>query len=311
MHNETAVYGGQAVIEGVMMRSMRAMAVAVRNPDGEIELFTKTLTGTLRGRVARAPFVRGVVGLVDAFGLGMRSLTYSASVAGGDEVDYEGPLTWGTLVVSLALGLGLFFLLPAALGQAGEGWLGLSAVSGNLLEGVMRLVLVVGYIWAIGFMPDIARIYGYHGAEHKTIHAFEADAELTPESVARFPCEHPRCGTAFLLIVVVLSVLMFAALGPLPLLWRLGTRLLLLPVLASLAYEYLRLTAKNMHLRFVRVLVFPTLVLQRLTTRDPDHDMLAVAISAFTAMQATDSGVDALRYKGKNGQVADTNRALA
>ena len=274
----------------MMMRNARAMAVAVRNPDGKIELFKQTLTGPLRGRIAQTPFVRGVVGLVDAFGLGVRSLMYSASVASGEEAEYEGPLAWGTMAFSLTFGIGLFFLLPAALGQAGEEWLGLSVGGGNLLEGVVRMGLVVGYIWAIGFVPDIGRIYGYHGAEHKTIHAFEADAELTPEAVARFPREHPRCGTAFLLVVVVFSVLIFAAFGPLPLLWRLGTRLLLLPVLASVAYEYLRLTARNMHLGFVRLMVRPTLVLQRLTTREPDEAMLAVAIAAFRAMQAVEEG---------------------
>ncbi len=273
-----------------MMRNARAMAVAVRNPDGKIELFKQTLTGPLRGRIAQTPFVRGVVGLVDAFGLGVRSLMYSASVASGEEAEYEGPLAWGTMAFSLTFGIGLFFLLPAALGQAGEEWLGLSVGGGNLLEGVVRMGLVVGYIWAIGFVPDIGRIYGYHGAEHKTVHAFEADAELTPEAVARFPREHPRCGTAFLLVVVVFSVLIFAAFGPLPLLWRLGTRLLLLPVLASVAYEYLRLTARNMHLGFVRLIVRPTLVLQRLTTREPDEAMLAVAIAAFRAMQAVEEG---------------------
>ncbi|HJO33778.1 MAG TPA: DUF1385 domain-containing protein [Anaerolineales bacterium] len=287
---ENRIYGGQAVIEGVMMRNARAMAVAVRNPDGKIELFKQTLTGPLRGRIAQTPFVRGVVGLVDAFGLGVRSLMYSASVASGEEAEYEGPLAWGTMAFSLTFGIGLFFLLPAALGQAGEEWLGLSVGGGNLLEGVVRMGLVVGYIWAIGFVPDIGRIYGYHGAEHKTVHAFEADAELTPEAVARFPREHPRCGTAFLLVVVVFSVLIFAAFGPLPLLWRLGTRLLLLPVLASVAYEYLRLTARNMHLGFVRLIVRPTLVLQRLTTREPDEAMLAVAIAAFRAMQAVEEG---------------------
>jgi uncharacterized protein YqhQ len=201
-------------------------------------------------------------------------------------------------------------LLPAALGQVGEEWLGLSVGVGNLLEGFARLGLVVGYIWVIGYVPDIRRIYGYHGAEHKTIHAFEADAELTPEAVARFPREHPRCGTAFLLVVVVLSVLIFATFGPLPLLWRLGTRLLLLPVLASIAYEYLRLTARNMHLGFVRLMVRPTLVLQRLTTREPDEAMLAVAIAAFRAVQAVEEG-DAPAQAEAEKPLTKTTTAMA
>jgi len=298
MPSERVVYGGQAVMEGVMMRSARSMAVAVRNPSGDIELFTKTLSGPLRGSIASKPFVRGVVGLVDAFSLGMRSLIYSASVSEGNEADFEGPLESGTILLSLGIGIGMFFLLPATLAQSGEQWLGLSVGVGNLLEGVIRLALVVGYIWSIGFIPDIGRIYGYHGAEHKTIHAFEAKAKLTPDTVARFPREHPRCGTAFLLVVVVISVLIFSVFGPLPFIWRLGTRLLLLPVLASVAYEYLRLTAKNMHIGIVRVLVQPTLALQRLTTRDPDYDMLAVAISAFKAVQEADSKVRDLSING-------------
>ena len=302
MPKERSVYGGQAVIEGVMMRNARAMAVAVRNPEGDILVFTQTLAGPLRGRIARAPFVRGVVGLVDAFGIGVRSLMYSASVAGGDEANYEGPIAWGTLAVSLTLGIGLFFLLPAALGQAGETWLGISVVTGNVLEGITRLILVIGYIWAIGFVPEIERIYGYHAAEHKIIHAFESDAELTPESVARFPREHPRCGTAFLMIVVVLSLLTFVALGPLPLLWRLATRFVCLPVLGSLAYEYLRLTSRNMHLRIVQVLVRPTLALQRLTTREPDVGMLAVAISAFKAVQIADCNVNGSMTMGNDSE---------
>ena len=166
--------------------------------------------------------------------------------------------------------------------------MGISGGMGNIVEGIARLIVVLVYIWLIGFMPDVRRIYGYHGAEHKTIHAFEANAELTPLSVARFPREHPRCGTAFLLVVVVMSVLIFAALGPLPLLMRLATRLILLPVLAGLAYEYLRITAKNIDNSIVRLLVLPSLALQRLTTREPDEKMLAVAITAFEAMRKID-----------------------
>jgi len=152
----------------------------------------------------------------------------------------------------------------------------------------VRLALLVGYIWAIGLLPDVRRVFAYHGAEHKTINAFEAGAELTPESVARFPLEHARCGTAFLLDVVVLSVLLFSLLGPLPWFWRLSSRVLLLPVLAGLAYEYLRWTANNRHRRWVRALIAPSLALQRLTTREPSPDMLEVAIRAFQAMQAAE-----------------------
>jgi uncharacterized protein YqhQ len=193
------------------------------------------------------------------------------------------------MAVSLAFGLGLFFLAPAGLAQAGERWLGLDPWWGSLFEGVLRLGLIVGYLWLIGFMPDIRRLFGYHGAEHKTIHAFEAGADLTPASVARFPLEHPRCGTAFLLTVVLFSILLFAALGPLPLWARLLSRLLLIPVVAGVAFEYIRFTARHLSNPLVRLLVVPNLALQRLTTREPDERMLEVAITAFKAMRAQET----------------------
>jgi uncharacterized protein YqhQ len=155
-----------------------------------------------------------------------------------------------------------------------------------VVEGFVRLALIIGYLWAIGFMPDIRRLFGYHGAEHKTIHAFEAGAELTPESVARFPLEHPRCGTAFLLTVVVFSIVLFALLGPLPLWTRLISRILLIPVVAGLAFEYIRFTARHLSNPLVRWLIIPNLALQRLTTREPDRGMLEVAIRAFQSMRS-------------------------
>ena len=282
------VYGGQAVVEGVMMRGKRFMTVAVRNPGGNIELFKKELSGPLRGKLARTPFIRGVVGLVDAFGLGVRSLMYSASVAIGEEAEYEAPLEWGPILISVGVGIGIFFVLPSVVVQAGENMVGISGLPLNLLEGLVRLGLLIGYVSAIGLMPDVRRIYGYHGAEHKTINAYESDADLTPGSVASFPKEHPRCGTGFLLVVVVFSVLIFSILGPMPLLWKIVSRLCLLPVLASISYEYIRYTAKHIHIPIVRILVMPSIALQRLTTREPDEDMLAVAIAAFVAMQSAE-----------------------
>ncbi len=282
-------YGGQAVIEGVMMRGTKTMAVAVRDPDEKLQLHQQELSSIYQNWVARVPFVRGILGLWDALGLGIRSLMYSADVAGGEEVEFEGPLAWGSIAFSLVLGLGLFFVTPAALSEYGENLLGLSSGWGNLLEGVLRLGIVIGYIYLIGLMEDVKRLYGYHGAEHKTINAFEDGAELTPENVAKYPLEHPRCGTAFLLTVVVFSVLLFALIGPLPLLLRLASRLVLIPVLAAVAYEYLRFTARYIHNPIVRILVIPNLLLQRLTTREPDEKMIEVAIFAFQTMRKAES----------------------
>jgi uncharacterized protein YqhQ len=284
-------YGGQAVIEGVMMRGTRGMAVAVRAPNAQIVVHTQPVSALYRNRFSRIPFLRGLLGLWDALGLGYQSLMYSANVAADGEAKFEGPMAWGTMLVSLAFGVGLFFLAPAGLAQLIEGWLGVHPWLGSFVEGLVRLALIVGYIWAIGFMPDIRRLFGYHGAEHKTIHAFEAGVELTPAQVARFPLEHPRCGTAFLLTVVVFSILLFALLGPLPLWARLLSRVLLIPVVAGLAYEYIRFTARHMRNPLVRLLVVPNLALQRLTTRQPDDSMLEVAIAAFQAMRAREESL--------------------
>jgi len=278
-------YGGQAGIEGVMMRGSQQMAIAVRAPDQKISLHTRPLNSIYRGPVSRLPFVRGLLGLWDALGLGWQSLSYSANVAAGEEFKFEGPVAWGTMGLSLAFAAGLFFLAPAAAAHWMEIALGVNPWVGNVLEGLVRLGLIVGYLWAIGFMPDIRRLFGYHGAEHKTINAFEAGAELTPPTVARFPIEHPRCGTAFLLTVVLFSIVLFALLGPLPLWARLLSRLLLIPVVAGLAYEYIRFTARHLAHPLVRLLVVPNLALQHLTTREPDERMLEVAIAAFNAMR--------------------------
>ncbi len=282
-------YGGQAVLEGVMMRGVQTMAIAVRAPDQQIILHSQPLDAQRRGQLMRIPFVRGLVGLWDALALGWRSLSFSASIAGGEQVKFEGPLAWVTMAISLSLGVGLFFVAPAALSQLVEHVLRINPWFGSLLEGLVRLGIIVGYLWLIGLMPDIHRLFGYHGAEHKTINAFEAGAELTPASVVRFPLEHPRCGTAFLLTVVVFSILLFALLGPMPVWARLLSRVLLIPVVAGLAFEYIRFTARHLSNPLVKLLVVPNLALQRLTTREPDARMLEVAIAAFNAMQEKES----------------------
>jgi uncharacterized protein YqhQ len=300
MTEKLPTYGGQAVLEGVMMRGSQAMAVAVRDPKGEIQIHVQKLGDIYRGRISKLPFLRGLLGLWDALGLGMQSLNFSASVAAGEDnkAVSESPVMMGTMLLSLAFGVGLFFVAPAAAGAGieyvlhnvlGLSTAGVSGWLGNLAEGIIRLCLIVGYIWAIGLIPDIKRLYGYHGAEHKTINAFEAGAPLTPETVAKYPLEHPRCGTAFLLTVVVFSVLLFSLLGPLPFWSRILSRILLVPVLAGIAYEYLRFTARHIANPLVRLLVIPNLAMQRLTTREPDRGMLEVAIRAFEEMRGREA----------------------
>lgn len=299
MEDRIITYGGQAVIEGVLMRGQKALAIAMRDPEGEIVVHEEKLANVYRSRITKVPFLRGIIMLWDALGLGMRALTISANIQTGEDEKLEGwPLVL-TIAVSLSIGVGLFFLLPAALG----GWVekmmtpdvsaggGAHVWVGNLLEGVVRLLLLTGYIWAIGFMPDIRRLFAYHGAEHKTINAYEAGAELTPESVAKFPLEHPRCGTAFMLTLVLVSILVFTALGPLSIGWRLVSRVLLIPVLAGIAVEYIRWTANHLDSRFVRWMIRPNLAMQSLTTREPDHSMLEVAIRSFQTMRQAEEEI--------------------
>lgn len=281
-------YGGQAVIEGVMMRGARNVAIAMRAPDHQIVIHHEPLGGIYKSRITKIPFVRGLVMLWDSLGLGMRALTLSANTQTGEDEKLEGPALYLTLGISMVFAIGLFFLAPAALGQLAEKSLGLNAWIGNLIEGLVRLALLIVYIALIGRMAEIRRVFAYHGAEHKTINAFEAGVELTPENVARHSVEHPRCGTAFLLTLMVLSIILFALLGPLPTAWRLLSRVLLLPVLAGMAYEYIRFTASHLDSPLVRWIVRPNLALQHLTTREPDLEMLEVSIAAFQAMRSAE-----------------------
>ncbi len=303
-------YGGQAVIEGVMMRGGKAVAIAMRDPDKNIVIHTEELGGIYRSRAAQVPFVRGLVILWDALGLGMRALTISANLQTGDDEQLEGPMLYLTLGISLALGAALFFLIPAGVGQLLERFLGVNSWWSNLAEGAARLALLIGYIWAIGLMPDVKRVYAYHGAEHKTINAFEDGAELTPEVVATYSREHARCGTAFLLTLVLISVLVFSLLGPMPFGWKIASRLLFIPVIAMLAYEYIRWTANHLDSPFVRALVKPNLALQRLTTREPSLDILEVGIAAFNAMRAAEAESAARAGDSPPKQAVNENKGV-
>ncbi len=285
-------YGGQAVIEGVMMRGRRQLAVAVRAPNGQIELHEEPLTAAIYTKKwGQWPFVRGLGMLWDALGLGMRALLWSADVSlqeeGGEPVKFSGPVAWTTVATSLAFAVGLFFLLPTAAAK----WLapdGSGGILVSVVEGVIRLALFLAYLWAIGFMPDIRRVFAYHGAEHKTINAYEAGAELTPESVARFTTAHTRCGTSFLLSVMLISIIVFAPFHFDNLFLRLASRLLLIPVVAGIAYEFMRFSAARASHPVVRALITPGLLLQRLTTREPELPMIECAIAALRPVLAAD-----------------------
>ncbi len=300
-------YGGQAVMEGVMMRGAKTMSVAVRAPNGRIIVHSEPLNKAIYGSwVAKVPFIRGTTLLWDTLVLGIRTLMFSADVAvqgtedgtrsdcapdltdsSADESVFSGPLAWGSLVLSLAIALGVFFVLPALLTRLIDPYIPGDLLS-NLVEAIIRLGLVLLYVWGVGHLPDIERVFAYHGAEHKTVHAYESGCPLTVESVRTFTTAHERCGTSFILVVVVISALIFSLLGRPSLLVRVLSRIVLIPIVVGVAYEVLKFGAKHGDRWWMRALLSPGLLIQRLTTREPDDDMLEVAIAALECVIAAE-----------------------
>jgi len=292
----TFYYGGQAVLEGVMMRGRRSWAVAVRAPSGKVVVEEEPLQGAAYGgRVTRTPFLRGIGMLWETLNLGMRALMFSANVAlsdGEEEVGLSKPIMASTILVSVAFAVGLFFVLPVLLVGVIDRHIA-SSFASNVLEGLLRLAIFVGYLVAIGFLPDIRRVFAYHGAEHMTINAYEAGAPLEPKIVAGFSRAHPRCGTTFLFEVLVLSIFVFALIGRPPLVERLLSRVVLVPLIAAVSYEFLKLTAGAYGRPAVRLFLTPFLALQSLTTRPPDERMLEVAITSLKRVLVNDGVLQA------------------
>jgi uncharacterized protein YqhQ len=283
-----ATVGGQAVIEGVMMRAPAGWAVAVRNPQGVIEAQAHELPRlSARSRWAKIPFVRGVLVLVESLSLGYRALTWSAQRAVGED---EEPLTGGQIAVSMSIALvffiGLFMLLP--LGAARFAGFDADSVWFHVIEAVVRIGLFVAYIWLIGRSKEIARVFQYHGAEHMTIHAYEAGDPLTRDKISKYRPEHPRCGTSFLLIVMITAVVVFTIVGGLPWYLLVASRIVLIPVIAGLSYELLKLGGAKVDSLFGRALTAPGLWLQRLTTGVPEEDMIDVAVTSLLFALTTD-----------------------
>jgi uncharacterized protein YqhQ len=277
-----ATVGGQAVIEGVMMRAPSRWSVAVRRPDGVIEAVSHDLPRlSSRSVWARVPFVRGVLVLVESLTLGFRALSWSARKAGSEEGREvkRGELAF-SMVVALVFFVGVFMLVPLVVARGLGRLLGNSAVVFNVIDGVVRVVLFVGYIWAVGLSKDIRRVFAYHGAEHKTIHAYEAGDPLTLEAIQGYSPRHPRCGTNFLLIVVLIALVAFTAVGRPSWPWLITSRVLGIPVIAGLAYEVLKVGADR---RWLHFLAAPGMWLQALTTRQPSDDQVEVAVASLLA----------------------------
>lgn len=275
-------YGGQAVIEGVMMRGPKESAIAVRLPNGEIEVTRKPIHAWSSRPFFKLPLLRGFVALVDSLVVGTKALTFSANRSIGEEEGEELGFWEMFLTVAIALGLGLvlFVGLPTGTAHLLQGKVP-GVVWQNLLEGLIRLLVFLIYILAISRLKDIQRIFQYHGAEHKAIFTYEAGEELVVENARSHSTLHPRCGTSFLLIVVVVSIFVFAFLGLKPLWWRFLSRILLMPIVAGLAYEVLKFSSRHLDSALMRVMVAPGLMLQRLTTREPDDAQLEVALAAL------------------------------
>ncbi len=270
------------------MRGLRQATVAVRAPDGRILFEDRPLNLARRMVWARLPILRGIQMLGDALIIGIWALTFSASTASGeDERQLSSAQLAGLITTSLAMAIGLFFVLPLVIASL-IAHLGLSNLARELLEGALRLLIFAGYLLMMRRSVEIRRLFAYHGAEHKAVNAYEAGAPLVPVNVRSFSLIHPRCGTSFLLVVLLLSIILFSFLSGLPFVFRLLSRIVFVPLIAGIGYEFLRLSAAHYHRPFVRWLVAPTLLMQKLTTEEPDDSMLEVAILALRRVLAAD-----------------------
>jgi uncharacterized protein YqhQ len=289
-----APLGGQAVLEGVMMRGVSTWAVAVRNPSGQIEISAESIDPwARRGRLWRAPVIRGVVALAESMKIGFRALAISANAQLDEDEEGEseeiGGWVWGlTIALSLVFAVGLFFVVPVGLTSLIKDQLG-SAALFWLVEGIVRTTIFIGYLVVISRLPDLRRFFEYHGAEHKTISCYEAEDELLPARAKLYSRLHPRCGTSFLLIVMVVAIFIFAPLGLPAWYWLVASRILGIPLIAGISYEVIKWAGKNRRKRWVRAVMWPGLMLQNLTTREPDEEQLAVAIAALERVLAEET----------------------
>jgi len=287
-------YGGQAVIEGVMIRGKEGVAISVRQPNGELNIVKQPLASIYKGRLREMPLVRGIIALVETLVLGTRALLHSAQVAAEEEGGEKIPtaLLWGTVAISLALGVALFFMVPLfATRYLIDPYID-SALLSNVLEGIIRIGIFIAYLKVISLIPDIKRVFAYHGAEHKVVNAYEAGVPLEVESVKNYSTAHARCGTAFLFIVLIVAIFVFALVGQ-PTLWiRILSRIALIPVIAVISYEIMKFGAGHINNPIVRILLAPGLLLQAITTREPDDSQLEAAISALNEVIEIDQAAD-------------------
>ncbi|HCG91771.1 MAG TPA: DUF1385 domain-containing protein [Dehalococcoidia bacterium] len=291
--NSKHTYGGQAVIEGVMIRGKSHYSLAVRRPDGTITTIIEPLNHVFTSKFRNVPLLRGILVLAETLSMGIKSLHKSSvlSTENSDDID-EKPISNLSLILTIIFSVGIaiiiFFITPVVLLEIIDKFLPSPLIS-NILEGILRLVILVAYVAVIGFFPDIKRVYQYHGAEHMSIHALEASEQLTVSAVKKYPTPHPRCGTAFLLTVMVVSIFIFSLLGETTFLGRIISRIILIPVIASISYEIIRYAGTHKHSLVSTIVSQPGLLLQRITTQTPDDSQIEVAISAVTAVIEADN----------------------
>jgi len=277
-------YGGQALIEGILMRGRKYVVAAFRAPDGSIHIEEEKLGGIYKTKLAKLPFFRGLVILWDSMSLGMKYLTLSANIQSEEEEQLEGGSLYLTLILSISFSTGLFFVLPTLFINTLSRFLELSPSLINFGEGVARLLILVFYLWIIGKASDISRVFAYHGAEHKTINAYENKVDLNVENVKSFSLAHARCGTSFLLTLVIISTIIFSLLGQIQLWERIISRILMVPIISMFSYEMIRWMGDHSTNIFVKTISYPNLWLQKLTTREPSEDMIEIAITAFNKL---------------------------
>jgi uncharacterized protein YqhQ len=274
-------YGGQAVVEGVMMRGRDVWAVAVRKPDGLMHVESHDIDSVAaRHPIYRKPLLRGVIALGQALAIGFRALTISARESSPEEEQLSSRQMGFSMVIAAVIFIGIFVVVPAVAFR----WVGQhvdSSILTNVGEGVFRVLLFLGYLALIGRTKEIRRVFAYHGAEHKTIAAYEHHDELAPENVGRYSTLHVRCGTNFLLLVMVITIFVFALFGNPGLWWRIGSRIVAIPIIAGIAFEMLRLGARFPDSKVIRALMLPGLWLQKITTGPPDRDQIEIAIASF------------------------------
>ncbi len=274
--------GGQAVIEGVMMRSKHFWSLAVRRPDKTISTkIFKNSSLTVNNKFLGFIFVRGVVSLIESMALGFRALSYSVNESTEEDIQFSKKEMTIAIVVAIIFAVGVFFVAPTLIGRSFSNYFP-NTILYNLMEGLVRIGLFLGYILIISQLKDIKRIFQYHGAEHKTIQAYEHGEAMKVENVKKYTTVHVRCGTSFLLIVMVVAIVIFAFLGRPPLLLRILYRVLLIPVVSGISYELIKLAGKFSKYKIVYILFYPGLLLQKVTTREPDDSQIEVAISSFT-----------------------------